>query len=131
MKLSTALRIGSMTTKQIRGKWSDGGNGRCALGAVAEACGFTDFISGTGWSQKTEREYPELNEIVAYPERSPHLFAVHLMKRPIMMPLATAIVSLNDMDDWSRDKIADWIETLENAREQKGTEVKHAACVQV
>ena len=37
MKLSAAIRIGSMTTRQIKGSPSDGGLGRCAIGAALDA----------------------------------------------------------------------------------------------
>lgn len=129
MKLSAAMRIGSMTTRQIKCMWSDGGNGRCALGAVAEACGFKDFINGHGCSNETMRKFPELDEPIVYPEFDSVNFIGYGIINPTVMPLGTAIASLNDIEGWSRDRIADWIETLELAREIKSPEVEHATCI--
>src|SRR5260221_6649525 len=48
MRLSTAVRIGSMTTRQIKGALYDGHNGRCAIGAAYAAAGLS-FPQGVPW----------------------------------------------------------------------------------
>lgn len=61
MKLSTAIRIGSMTTQKITGRFHDGGNGRCALGAAADAMGCTMkqlVRNGFGTVCKAFSDYP-------------------------------------------------------------------------
>lgn len=89
MKLSTAIRIGSMTTKHITGRMWDGGNGRCALGAALDASGFV-FKTGCG---------------------DPYLAT--RARFNIGWKCAKTIYKLNDMAGWSRDRIADYVEKCE------------------
>lgn len=54
MKLSAAIRIGSMTTKQISNRFTDGGNGRCALGAALDATGTVVHGGAKSWNSIRE-----------------------------------------------------------------------------
>ena len=101
MKLSTAMRIGSMTTQQIIYHWSDGKNGRCALGAIAAAHNINDK-NVLEMMKKTYDLFPQLSIITSNPCSQ------------INGQLVICISTLNDQYNWSREKIADWIEDLEN-----------------
>lgn len=63
MKLSTAIRIGSMTTKQITGHATDGGNGRCAIGAAIDACGVRVKAEAGAWLQQFDELFPRYGDI--------------------------------------------------------------------
>jgi hypothetical protein len=113
MKLSAAIRIGSMTTKQIKGNYSDGGNGRCALGAALDAAGIrvdnSVFIG---------RRLIEVFPIVIKPVKSP-------VGSNIFQELGPNVSTLNDDWGWSRERIADWVEEQENAMEATMEAPKH------
>jgi hypothetical protein len=105
MKLSTAIRIGSMTTKQIRIDATDDGNGRCAMGAAIDACGVV--VSRTGWPEQITTLFPHINRLVENPATGEY------------ESLMSAIYILNDHCEWTREQIADWVEHLENKWEGK------------
>lgn len=111
MKLSAAIRIGSMTTKQITHEMTDGGNGRCALGAAMDACG--KDIPGNTYSPVWLREFPILANKVIHPVtgRSRSDFGT-----PWTVMYVVAI--LNDLYGWSREQIADWVESIEAGTEK-------------
>ncbi|SRR5258708_9188968 len=100
MKLSTAMRIGSMTTRQIKRQWSDGGNGRCALGAIASAYGFNDLEGGNNCLTQIFNKYAVLS--IAFPHPIDGKY----------YPLSSIIADLNDNCSYSREQIADWIEEV-------------------
>ena len=58
-----------------------------------------------GNSQIVNKAFPVLQNMVAHPI---------LREEPLVrMPLQTVIISLNDQYKWSREQIADWLETLD------------------
>jgi hypothetical protein len=89
MKLSIAIRIGSMTTRQIRELTTDGKNGRCAIGAALTAIN-APHIDFCNWASAM-RVYFGAN-----------LAAISM------------IYTLNDSYGVSREEIADVVEALEN-----------------
>ena len=95
MKLSTAIRIGSMTTKQIKFQFTDGGNGRCALGAAIDATGNKVSSDIAGFCQAQE------------------LFPILKMAADSPTSLAQTVAVWNDMDGLSREEIADRVEKIE------------------
>lgn len=110
MKLSAAIRIGSMTTKQIKDRLSDGGNGRCALGAAFDAGGLQNIPTlenaGFGCVDNAAQMFPILTLIVP---------------NPVMIDatnqIGAIIPYLNDKAEWSREDIADWVEGIEQKLE--------------
>lgn len=109
MKLSAAIRIGSMTTKQIRGMSKDNSNGRCAIGAALEAVNFQ--YRRDDWAQALSVQFPEASWRVSHPIDG-HYTSV-----------LDAIWTLNDLNCWSRNQIADWVETLELSRQSEASTV--------
>jgi len=99
MKLSEAIRAGAALAPQVKGVFSlDGGT--CALGAAYQA------IHG---------EPPLLKMTV--PDLTRYL-GVDMFQRvdcPVShysKHLFDAVIDLNDDFNWSRERIADWLETL-------------------
>lgn len=94
MKLSEAIRLGATLRPQVRGVTRNA-RGSCALGAALEAIGvdgtYTDVLD----------HFPISRRYVACPVD----YVEHVLVGVIRM--------LNDDHGWSRERIADWVETFE------------------
>lgn len=104
MKVSEAMRLGSILSAQSFQGFTDGMK-RCALGAVADATGIASSDFGKEWPWLEVREYscPECGDS----DRSPSLIiGVHL----------------NDEHRWTRERIADWVATIEPAETSTPTQ---------
>lgn len=106
MKLSEAIRLGSLTGPQIRGHLYDGKGGSCALGGV---------FSAIGVALCEEEDSPHLHDFwpwVDAPHRCPECNGLE--------PRVTFIISnhLNDDHRWTREKIAAWVASIEPKEEQ-------------
>ncbi len=110
IKLSEAIRLGSMscTKNECFRHASDGS--RCALGAAEFAIGITDFEH---WDE-TVKYWPILRSMFLSPVSG------------VLEPLAGIISSLNnghnrrngaDFTSWTREAIADLVETIEAQQE--------------
>jgi hypothetical protein len=109
MKLSEAIRLGSMMKPQAFGATRDG-DGSCALGTALDAVGMT-----AAHYTDVMREWPHTMDIVSNP--------VHGRQ----MMLMSAIRELNDCERWTRERIADFVESIEAQSETPTTvEVEHA-----
>lgn len=102
MKLSEAMRLGSIATTQAVGHWSkddptsEGGHAMCAMSTAWYA-----LTGGDGNDAMNTPLVQMLNDTsVAHPENG------------AIAPLSTTIMELNDAQEWSRTQIADWLETL-------------------
>ena len=102
MTLPEAIRLGSMVTKPVKTKYlivdSNGQTFACALGAAGCALGLIDeedYEAGTG-SKALRRMFPELLETFG----------------PEPWNLEARIMWKNDVAGWSREQVADWIESL-------------------
>jgi hypothetical protein len=102
MKLSAAIRIGSMTTKQIIGLAHDGGNGRCAIGAALDAAG----------EQPAKRPESNGNFMPMWSLRLRQLFPIARVTLGDM-DVCQTIWHMNDSGRFTREQIADWVETIE------------------
>lgn len=109
MKLSEAIRLGAMLGPQLYGRTRDDGLGSCALGAALLAIGdegqlYTDAM---GYWPLLMEPAPSVPEAIAkeFGESAPIILSV--------------IRGLNDYSRWTREQIADWVETIEkeHARE--------------
>lgn len=103
MKLSTAIRIGSLTTRQIHFKPNDGKNGYCAVGAALFAIG--EVVCPLRYFQIAEKKFPLIKILVLDP------------KSHEQRSMSTIIWQLNDFFGWTREQIADWVEEIENIQE--------------
>lgn len=110
MRLSEAIRIGSKLRPQAYGTLSDG-IGTCALGAAYEAVGALDATGALVRDSHLKTEQITGRYI--------------LHESPCRCPLAfrwmvfDLVPHLNDVHKWTREAIAEWVETVENAEEQK------------
>ena len=103
MKLSMAIRIGSMTSQQVRHTIDDGHNGRCAIGAALSAAGIdtTDDNVRFQWVEISKRIFPLLS------------------RKVLEDSLLTKIIVENDRNGLPRNQIADFVELIENELEAK------------
>lgn len=104
-----------MTTKQIKHSFDDGKNGRCALGAALDADNALYLTKEINSFSLITRHFPILYNVICHPSRNNCWFSL----------LAT-IMDLNDFCGWSREEIADWIESIENKEESKNITEKEA-----
>lgn len=101
MRLSEAIKLGAMLRPQCFGKMFFD-DGSCANGAALEACGEVD---GTNMY----RLFP----IVA--TRAPRCPACSEYD-PRCRDICHLIAHLNDEHEWTRERIADFVESLEQAQ---------------
>jgi hypothetical protein len=106
VNLSAAIRLGAMLKPQ--GFNSHDTHASCALRAAADAVGIDDILTHSG---------PILN-YVELTDRWPYLFT-RVECPPEMgggfLELVKAIYLLNDAHHWTRERIADFVETVERA----------------
>lgn len=116
MKLSEAIRLGSLLSPQCADKYQSSDGSRCALGAALAASGLAEFIH----AEKTREAYisqlwPFLDDEreITCPqncgEKFPSLFEV--------------ILHLNDDHFWYREQIAAWAATVEPQEIEAGETV--------
>jgi hypothetical protein len=91
MKLSEAISLGAMLSPQAFGYFVDAGGGRCALGAAKAAIGQSTDYSEWKWASRV----------------------VNCPACGGMLPAIYAISHLNDLHQWPRQQIAEWVYTIE------------------
>lgn len=109
MKLSEAIMLGSFSSEQVSGLYVDSAGKRCALGAAMLAVGIQIEAEPMlhYWERATKAKwsliykFPYLNIIVEDPAGGPKDY------------LKDVIMRLNDRHCWSRQRIAQWVATIE------------------
>lgn len=111
MKFSEAIRLGAMLDQQAYGHLDK--DGTCAMGAALKAAGLNvwDFVSP--YDAARER-FPILNVDAAIPPA----YRDRYCNSRSHAPVDAIVVGLNDQMRWTREQIADWVETIERAQEQ-------------
>ena len=100
LKLSEAIRLGAMATKQAHGSWADvDADGEASMCAMSTA-----WYALTGHQQHTA----ESSQLVRLLDGR----NVTVPPTGQVMPLSSAIIELNDTHRWTRGRIADWLEGL-------------------
>jgi hypothetical protein len=114
LRLSEALRLGSMLRPQVK-YVRHSSEGTCALGAIDDAVG------GSWWA---EAVFPELRSVGVHP-----LTGVRGALNTIVADLnnGTSMWFGGRREAWSREKIADWLETLEREGTAGGGGAENAA----
>lgn len=97
LKLSEALRLGAMVTRQVFGQIGDLKETTCAIGAVYKGFGFDGSDTG---GQMLSKELNQIN--VKCPDNSVCSQG----------SLEGVIIHLNDQHHWPRENIATWLEGL-------------------
>jgi hypothetical protein len=113
VKLSVAIRLGALLKPQTFGHYSDE-VGTCAMGAVFEAVGST---LGVGLSDEMSDQLDRANL-----SPCPVSGCAHDHNERATMP------HLNDHHKWTRERIADWVQTIEDAEAAKA---EHSQAVEV
>lgn len=114
MTLSEAIRLGALLKPQGHHGYFDGG-ATCALGAAADALGRLDDLCIGRFLEC--QEWPVLS-----------VRAVHPLSQLRQSVWAT-ITEINDLDGWTREEIADWVESVE--RESASAESLAAVLVEI
>ena len=112
MRLSEAIRLGAMLKRQAFGAIEDEDGNTCALGAAYDAIGELHRGQGYDWSWACRR-FPVLKVLDGSRGR-PKCFLCGTFVESI-------IPHLNDFHRWTRERIADWIQTLESADEPRAS----------
>lgn len=108
MKLSEAIRLGGMMRPQAFGVFYDRIiDGVCALGAALDVCGALNKDNPIDGKQ---------NHFLA--ERFPIVKALHVCPQCGSKGHfhEMLIAHLNDTHRWTREQIADWVESIEHAQ---------------
>lgn len=101
MRLSQAIRKGCEGTYQITGDFSDGANGYCVMGAALKGLN-GDYL------------FDKVNEVADY-DSMRVLFPI--LKRD--GKIDTRDLWIKNDNGWTRERIADWVESIENQAEVK------------
>lgn len=102
MKLSDAIRLGSMMKPQGFVSMLNGGRS-CALGAAMDAIG---RLNGFTVTDMAADSWPFLNDKVGLPCGCDSTD----------WAWKDVITHLNDSHEWTREAIADWVQTIEDAQ---------------
>lgn len=98
-ELAEAIRRGcALRPNQVRGVLLLGPGGACALGAALAALGRDKDVAPS--YRTLEGEFPQMDRRVIHPVTGHD------------MNLTVAITTLNDDHDWTREGIADWLDTI-------------------
>jgi hypothetical protein len=111
MKLSEAISLGSMLTPQAIGTFQDARGGRCALASAIDAI---------GQSPAAFRSYEEW------------IWTKRMTNCPAcgrMASIPVVIAHLNDQHTWNRDRIAQWVATIEPTEETSSEGEEFASAV--
>jgi hypothetical protein len=103
MKLHEAIRLGAMNREQAFNSFFDRSGRSCAWGAACEAIGAVFDSTHANTSHPQFREWSEL---------SGGACPICGQYRPSMFEIVT---HLNDKHHWTRERIADYVETIERA----------------
>lgn len=118
MPLSQAIRLGAMMRPQCVGGWMDG-DGACALSAAAMAVGIEPVMFLIDQRLIVDycairRRWPVLDLRVPGPVDG------------FEAPVYELIYDLNDYFGWSRERIADWVEQIEQQQEAQASQPSEA-----
>ncbi len=119
MKLSEAIRLGAMMKPQaFKAYHSDGA---CALQAASEACGIVP-LAGIHEESPLMIPYPQLRRQFPVLDLDMSCCDKRCFQQWNITDMMSVIWHLNDDHRWTRERIADWVETVENAQEVKQSE---------
>lgn len=107
MKLSEAIRIGAAMAPQHFGNFINKDGATCALGAALQAIGRSGHVYSELW-------HPNGSFTKTLNETDKALCPVCHKKRLEDNNWHSVISHLNDTHRWSREAIADWVESIEN-----------------
>jgi len=112
MKLSEKIRSGAKLAPQFFGGLGDGSNGTCAIGAALHAVGELLACQGPMRQKSCYDVFPVLWVRAGCPCDCENPKRIHSGRE--VNTMGEAIAHLNDNHRWSREAIAEWVETIEN-----------------
>ena len=120
MKLSEAIRLGAMLKPQAFGALSSTDQtGTCAMGAAIQAIGSPMRALRDGEASTNGRRSTGTPLVADVPQDWQNTYDAKDPVCPecagIKVNVLAAITHLNDTHRWTRERIADWVETLEVA----------------
>ena len=108
-RLSDDLRLGAMLKKQARGDYETSRGRTCAVAAICDARGTLDQYDDAG-IKAVENELDQL---------TPQAFCpVCKMGQTV----SGVVINLNDFHRWTREKIADWLEPVEQPKKAQAAQ---------
>lgn len=116
MQLSEAIRLGAMLGPQGYGNL-----GACALRAASDAVGVAARCDGGLAYTVLRARWPILNKNA----RCPHPRCLSISANEVIR----VIYHLNDDHHWTRERIADWVATVEPARHEADASATSADAV--
>lgn len=124
MKLSEAIRLGAMLKPQAFGEVNSS-KGTCALGAAFEAAGLPiQYGAAVGGLNTRSHLGPAMCHVIV-----PQAWFDLLEQQVVTCPecsfnnaISEVIPHLNDHHKWTRERIADWVATIEAQQEQQQAE---------
>jgi hypothetical protein len=109
MRLSEAIRLGAMVTSPLKGAFTSVDGSACAIGAALIAVGQlkagTPSYGAHHCKEAAERLWPEF-----YGQPQIACPVCGAQKRFL-------VAHINNAHDWTREQIADWVESIETAQE--------------
>jgi hypothetical protein len=116
MLLSEAMRLGAMIRPQVKylifARASDGALGSCALGAAYEAAGMAIATERFIWDYSAVS--PEWLRLLGHRVSPCPVCGSHAWRR-----LGFSVTHLNNDHGWSRERIADWVQAIEDEVESR------------
>lgn len=129
MRLSEAIRAGAKLGPQAFGRMSSEDTGTCALGAAFVHIG---AIRSGAYVRSVATEilfsvFPVTARRIPFAacprELQKELWDFALMGKGVTAPVGQLITVLNDRLRWSREAIAEWVETIERKYEAEETDI--------
>jgi hypothetical protein len=110
MKLSEAIRLGALLRHQAFGSYFSN-EGSCALGAAAEAIGCTVRLKEHAVALTLRSSFPLYD--------SPVAIICPDCQNSYESCVSEIVAHFNDEHYWTRERIADWVETREQLETQE------------
>jgi len=108
MKYSEAIRLGGMMRPKIKCVFSNG-DGVCVQGAALDACGSLSHRNFVENIINMKHLFPEVHQYIIERGDVP----ITYLKRDSLYNIQHVSQLLNDCTDWTRERIADWVEKME------------------
>lgn len=105
MRLSEAIKLGAMLKPQGFGDYQTGDGGACALGSALDAVGVAADKQNGLTDLSLALRFPAVNTPATCPWK--------LCRDTFAHEIGSVITHLNDDHCWTRERIADWVATVE------------------
>lgn len=118
MELSEAIRVGAerRPRQAFRVLYDAATDATCALGAAADAIGILDTSQSNAWlpGTKAPKAWRWATQLATCPACGDTCWSGEVQ---------SVIIHLNNTHCWTRERIADWVATLERRRRKKAERV--------